>query len=88
MIVKVIMSCIILMFLMAISSIWSTAIQPEVYTNLTLEQFKNPSVQTDTSLRMLSGIDFSFVLFFIVWVLITLFMFKREIVNVCTKLFS
>lgn len=37
-------------------SLWSTAVQPELKSQLTLEQFGNPSLETDTALRTMSNV--------------------------------
>jgi len=85
-ILKLVASSLMLLCTIFVTSMYYTAIQPEVYTNLTLEQFKNPNIQTDTSLRLLSGVDYYLALPFVVWFLVTLFIFKKEFVNLCTRL--
>lgn len=39
------------------NSVASKAVDPEVQTSLALEQFENPTAETDTALRMYNAVD-------------------------------
>lgn len=54
---------------MLVTNLWNNAIQPEVATELAMEQFVNPSIATDTQLRLLNDSDPTVLVWFIVIVL-------------------
>ena len=55
------------------------AIGPEVSTSLALEQFKDPSVQTDTTMRLWNNGNFAIV--YVVWALTAVFSYKSEFMS-------
>ncbi len=70
---------------MVVQSIWSQTIQPEVVTNITLKQFADPTIATDTLSRGLDGITTAFTF---VWVLVIgggMFWLRKDVVSLYHK---
>lgn len=86
---KIVVIVIVGLMLGLCQFIITKAIQPEVATNLALEQFANPSTQTDTASRMVDVVQpvvgfvwFTYVVGSLVWILPNL---KCLITNVTSK---
>ena len=74
---KIIVSVVLLVVLIFVNAV-SGLVAPEVSTSLALEQFKNPSVTTDTAMRTYN--TFSPLWYaFAGWVLLNLFLFRDKI---------
>ena len=52
-----IFTLIVLLCVWTFNSVASKAVDPEVQTTLALEQFENPTKETDTALRMYNAVD-------------------------------
>ena len=75
---KVVLLAVVLALIMVAQYVLSTLAGPEIATSLALEQFKNPSIQTDTAQRAYNSSNVFFVAYF-GWFLCAIYMFFTDI---------
>jgi hypothetical protein len=75
---KVLASVLLLGIVFLCNTVITDFVQPEVNTELALEQFANPSTQVDSALRATNSVDWSLYLI-LGWAGVTALMFTDEI---------
>ena len=75
---KICLSVAILVAIIVVDSVFNNVVSPEVSTNLALEQFENPSIETDTKIRAFNNVSL-FLYAYVSWFVFTILMFARNI---------
>lgn len=83
--IKICVSAFLFLVVLLVQNLWLIGIQPEVTAELALEQFQNPSFQTDTALRSVNRLGDYFPLLYVVWGGFTALLFNKEIKGILAK---
>lgn len=83
--IKIAFAVLSFVLLTYVMTLFSSGISPEVTTSLALEQFENPSMETDTTMRVYERSSF-YTLAYLGWAFLILTIFWNNISNVYSKL--
>ena len=70
---------------LSMNNLWAKIAQVEVNSSLALEQFANPSIETDSALRVVNAFNPGPYLI-AVFVVVAVLMFRRELVNLFNQI--